>query len=295
MSEWITGASGFLGQHVMRHFPGAITRRPDLREKAAVFDTIRRVRPDRVIHLAYPGSRGIATSVEEPLSLAADLLRIDTNVIEICAQEGVKKLLCLGSVCGYPEVTTTPTDESQLWTGYPEPVNAAYGCAKRMQWVLLQAARQQYGLNGIHLILANLYGPGDRSGHVIPSLIRKIRKAQKDGGPVVVWGHPDVTRSFLYVEDAAEGIWRAMERYDSPEPLNLCSTDEVSMRELVEHLALLLEYSGPIQFDTSKPTGHRRRQFNTDRLAKALDWVPTMPLTVGLASMVTWALEEETV
>ena len=125
MADWITGASGFLGQHLVKYFPVAMTTRPDLRQRGEVFEVVRGIKPQRVVHLAYPGSRGIATSVEEPLSLAADLLRIDTNVIEICAQEGVGKLLCLGSVCGYPEHTLQPTREWELWDGYPEPVNAA--------------------------------------------------------------------------------------------------------------------------------------------------------------------------
>lgn len=298
----VTGSTGFLGRHVcgylerqgadvylhqlskgmgdLRAFPLPPFLRPVLTKNDL-----------RVVHLAYPGSKyGIETSLKTPFSLAADLLRMDANVIQACGEWGVSKLLCCGSVCSYPEATTLPTNEAQLWQGYPEPVNAAYGMAKRMQLTLLQAARQQYGLNGIHLILANMYGPGDRSGHVIPSLIRKVRHAKATGGEVVVWGRPDVSRSFLYVEDAAEGIGRALAGYDSPDPLNLCSREEVTMQALVEQLAWLLDYPGPIQFDTSRPTGHLRRQFDTSRLQAALGWSPSTPFAEGLRRTVAWHL-----
>lgn len=300
----VLGGTGFLGRHVLT----ALDRRPaatsygvwgvgrvdvdllDGEDLTVCLD--QEVRPDgAVIHLAYPGSRfGIATSQQTPFDLAADLVQMDLNVIRASAALGVSKLLCVGSVCAYPESTTLPTDESQLWNGYPEPVNAAYGLAKRTQLMLLQAARQQYGLHGIHLILANLYGPGDRSGHVIPSLITKIRRAKMDGGPVVVWGRPEVTRSFLYVEDAAEGIVRALEGYDAPEPLNLTSREEIPMRELVTHLAYLLGYDGPVVYDGDQPTGHRRRLFDTTRLQQALGWIPATPFYTGLATTVAWHL-----
>jgi GDP-L-fucose synthase len=244
-----------------------------------------------VAHLAYPGSRyGIETSVKTPFTLASDLVQMDLNMIQACVGLGVAKLLGMGSACSYPERTVLPTVEQDLWHGYPEPVNAAYGLAKRTQLMLLQAARQEHGLNGVHLITANMYGPGDTSGHVIPSLITRMRVAQRDGVPLVVWGDPAVTRSFLYVEDAAEGVCRALADYDSGEPLNLVSPVEVSMGVLVARLANRLGFTGAITWDATKPTGHRRRRFSTTALHAALGWVPSTTLSDGLGATVAWHL-----
>jgi len=293
----VTGGTGFLGQHVMAelHRRGA---RPvaagrgdgDLLYRHGIHRLFHGVSASTlVMHLAYPGSKGITTSVRQPLSRQlAPIVRMDLNVIQACCEAPVAKLLCVGSVCGYPEHTTLPTDEAQLWAGYPEPVNAAYGLAKRMQIPVLAAARQEYGLHGIHLILANMYGPGDRSGHVIPSLITRVRRALVTGGPVVVWGRPEVTRSFLYVADAAEGLVRALLAYDSPEPLNLVPTTETSMQELIDAIAGVLGYTGRIAFDAAQPTGHVRRSFSTTRLHAALGWVPATSFLEGLATTIRW-------
>jgi GDP-L-fucose synthase len=296
----VTGGTGFLGRHVVAQLartaaqPLPVGRQAgDLLHDFGVRRLFHGVaKSTLVMHLAYPGSKGITTSVRQPLSQQlAPIVRMDLNVIQACCEAPVSKLLCVGSVCGYPEHTTLPTDEAQLWSGYPEPVNAAYGLAKRMQIPFLAAARQEYGLHGIHLILANMYGPGDRSGHVIPSLIRRVRLALLTGGPVVVWGRPEVTRSFLYVEDAAEGLVRALLAYDSPEPLNLVPTGETAMRELIEAIARILGYTGAITFDASQPTGHVRRSFSTTRLRAALGWEPTTPFLDGLETTIRWHLD----
>lgn len=296
----VTGNTGFLGEHVTARLDqtdatilgGGGRLLADLRQAEDTAYLLRATAPHYVIHLAYPGSVGIRTSVDHPAALVTDLLQMDLNVIRACAVAQVEKLLCIGSVCSYPETTILPTDESQLWNGYPEPVNAAYGLAKRTQLMLLQAYRQEFGLHGIHLLQANLYGPGDRSGHVIPATIAKVRQALRDGGPVVVWGRPDVTRSFLYVEDAAEGIVRALDQYDSPDPLNLCALEECTMRDLVGGISRRLGYTGGIQYDATKPTGHLRRHFSLDRLCAALDWYPPTDFATGLQQTIDWTLAE---
>jgi nucleoside-diphosphate-sugar epimerase len=294
---WVTGASGFLGQHVVKallrtNTRGVATDRTNLLNRSQVAMALGKISPDYVVHLAYPGSRGIRSSVEEPLSLAAHMLHMDANIIEACGRAEIPKLLTIGSVCAYPEHTTLPTDESQLWAGYPEPVNAAYGMAKRMQLVLLEAARQQYGLNGRQVMLGNLYGPGDTSGHVIPATIAKIRAARRvlADAPITVWGSPAVTRSFLYVEDAAEGIVRALAAVTLPQPLNLCAHEEVSMDGLVREVAALLHYQGAVHYDASRPTGHLRRRFDLTRLCETLDWFPPTSFKKGLAATMAWTL-----
>jgi GDP-L-fucose synthase len=262
----------------------------DLRDGASVTRYFAWRRPKTVVHLAYPGSHdGIQTSVERPADLAADLLQMDLNVIRAAAAiSSVEKFVGIGSACSYPARAPVPTKEIDLWDGEPEPVNAAYGHAKRMQLVLLNAFRQQYELPGIHLILGNLYGPGDFTRHVIPSLIRKVLAATVDGGPVVVWGWPDVTRSFLYVADAAEGIVRALATYDDPEPLNLCAGADVTMAELVTEIAEICDYTGPIVFDREKPTGQQRRLLDDTELQKALGWVPQTHFRDGLKATIAW-------
>lgn len=296
----VTGGTGFLGQHVvaaLRHAGAEVAPAGSLAVNLLRSGETHRffcqeADPETiVVHLAYPGSRyGIETSVRSPYTLASNLIQMDLNVIRECTQRGVAKLLCVGSVCSYPEHTTLPTDESQFWNGYPEPVNAAYGLAKRTQLSLLQVARQEHGLHGIHLILANMYGPGDRSGHVIPALITRMRQAKQTGEPMVVWGAPEVTRSFLYVEDAAEGIVRALQSYDSPEPLNLVRDEETSMGDLVAALAKNLHGPSEVTYDLGKPTGHRRRCFDNHRLQAALGWTPPTPFAAGLAKTIEWHL-----
>lgn len=301
----VTGAGGRLGQHVVRQLRATEAQRVvtlgrdrldlryDYQALSRILLELNGENPDNVqlVHLAYPGGDGIRTSQETPHTLASDLLRMDTNVIEACVAAQVSKLLCIGSVCAYPEHTEAPTPESVLYAGYPEPVNAAYGLAKRTQLMLLQAARQEFNLNGVHLILGNLYGPGDRSGHVIPATIRKIAAAvHEDATSIRVWGYPGVSRSFLYIEDAAEGILRALATYNDPAPLNLTGVEETKMHGLVTTLGDLMGWTGQASYDHGKPTGHRRRSFDLTALRAALGWAPPTRFADGLRSTVDWML-----
>lgn len=290
----MTGSSGFLGRAVVQalhlrgydiiEFPALNLMNESATEQAIAMLPLN----TPLIHLAYPGGDGIGDAAAHPATIAMNLMRMDLNVIQACARQHVPKLVCIGSVCSYPEVTPVPTTEDMLWNGYPEDVNASYGIVKRTQLALLQACRREFKLNGIHLILPNLYGPGDKTQHVVPALIRKIRKARLHGTSWCVWGAPHVTRSFLFIEDAAAGIVRALERYDHPRPLNLVNRGETSMASLVLELGELFEYRGHAVFDSSKPAGHERRHFSQDAMIAALGWQPSTSFSEGLRATVAW-------
>lgn len=296
---WVTGSTGFLGCAVCRVLTAAGRHYVAIPGRKEGVDLRRGMqgRPPAevsVIHLAYPGAHGIGTMVDTPADLVSDLLRIDLNVIDACAKAKVEKLVCVGSVCAYPEHVTFPTGEDQLWEGYPEAVNAPYGNAKRMQLELLKVYRRQYGLHGIHLILGNLYGPGDRSGHVIPATIRKVLAAKAAGAAeVAVWGDGSASREFLYVEDAARAIVAALDRYDDPAPLNICSGEEILIRSLVDQIMRVCDYQGTIQWDRSKPNGQPRRWFSRARAEEVLGWTPETLFSVGLARTVAWLTAAE--
>jgi len=238
---------------------------------------------------------GIGYNREHPANLFDDNIIMSTFMMMAAKEAGVKKYVALGTICAYPKFTPVPFKEDDLWMGYPEETNAPYGLAKKMQLVQSQAYRQQYGFNAIYLLPVNLYGPGDnfnpKSSHVIPALIRKFVEA-KEGNKkeVVVWGTGRATREFLYVEDAAEGILLATEKYDKPDPVNLGAGFEISIRELANLIQKLTAFKGKIVWDKSKPDGQPRRMLDTSRAKKEFGFIAKTDFKKGLQKSIDWFL-----
>jgi GDP-L-fucose synthase len=296
----VTGGNGFLGRFVVsalhRHGcsePFVVrSHQYDLRSAEAIARLLADTRPDVVIHLAATVG-GIGANRANPGRFFYDNLMMGVQLIEQARQEGVEKFVALGTVCAYPKFAPVPFHEDDLWNGYPEETNAPYGLAKKMLLVQSQAYREQYGFNSIFLLPVNLYGPGDNfdpeTSHVIPALIKKCVEAAETAAPVItVWGTGQATREFLYVEDAAEAIVLAAERYDEPEPMNLGAGFEISIRELVELIMRLTEFQGQLVWDTTKPDGQPRRMLDTSRAAERLGFVAKTPFEEGLRRTIDW-------
>lgn len=296
----VTGGAGFLGSYVVAALKKEgvparnikIPRMPkdDLRDLATCKRLVRNV--DVVIHLAAQVG-GIGLNREKPGELFYNNLIMGAQLMEEARKARVKKFVSIGTVCAYPKHTPVPFEEKNLWNGYPEETNAPYGLAKKMLLVQSNAYRQQYGFNGIYLLPVNLYGPGDNfdpaSSHVIPALIRKVIEAQKRNDPsITVWGTGKATREFLYVEDAAEGIIRATKFYDAPDPVNLGSHFEISIKELVTLICSLCGYTGKIVWDKTRPDGQPRRKLNVQRAKKAFGFRAKTNFKKGLASTIAW-------
>ena len=290
----VTGGAGFLGACVVealvdRGCPPPFvprSREYDLRREADIVGMLEAARPDVVIHLAAVVG-GIGANRENPGRFFYDNLMMGAQLIEQARLHGVAKLVAVGTVCSYPKFAPVPFREEDLWNGYPEETNAPYGLAKKMLLVQSQAYRQQYGFNSIFLLPVNLYGPGDnfdpKTSHVIPALIKKCVDASEAGlDEIVVWGTGSATREFLYVEDAAEAIVRAAERYNGAEPVNLGAGLEISIRDLVELIAKLTRFEGRIVWDTSKPDGQPRRMLDTSRAATSFGFVAKTSFEEGL-------------
>jgi GDP-L-fucose synthase len=248
-----------------------------------------------VIHLAARVG-GIGANREHPAEFFYDNLMMGVEFMHQAWKLGVGKFVALGTVCAYPKFTPVPFQEEELWNGYPEETNAPYGLAKKMLLVQAQAYRQQYGFNAIFLLPVNLYGPRDNfnpaSSHVIPALIRKCVEAQEKGAEEIqVWGDGSPTREFLYVEDAAEGILLAAERYDGPEPINLGAGREISIKDLAETIARLTGFTGRLVWDTSKPNGQPRRALDVHRAEQSFGFRAAMDFEEGLRRTVEWYRE----
>jgi GDP-L-fucose synthase len=264
----------------------------DLTREADVERMFTDQRPDIVIHLAARVG-GIGANRENPGKFFFENALMGILLMEHARRNGTSKFVQVGTVCSYPKFTPVPFKEDDLWNGYPEETNAPYGVAKKALLVQAQAYRAQYGFNAIYLLPANLYGPGDNfdlaSSHVIPALIRKCVEARDSGiSSVSVWGSGTPTREFLYVDDAARGILQATERYDKPAAVNLGTSHEVSIRDLVTKIARLTRFNGQVVWDASYPDGQPRRKLDVGRAQREFGFAAEVPLEEGLRRTVNW-------
>jgi GDP-L-fucose synthase len=299
----VTGGAGFLGKQVIEQLTQAGANRDkitvprsrdlDLRslencQKAIVNQNI-------VIHLAAHVG-GIGLNREKPAELFYDNLMMGAQLIHAAYQSNVEKFVCVGTICAYPKFTPVPFQEDDLWNGYPEETNAPYGIAKKALLVQLQSYRQQYNFSGVYLLPVNLYGPEDNfdpnSSHVIPALIRKVHQAQERGDKTLpVWGDGSPTREFLYSTDAARGIVMATQKYDEPDPVNLGTNHEISIKDLVETICELMGFDGEIVWEIDKPNGQPRRCLDTTRAKEKFGFLAQMEFKQGLKNTIDWYRE----
>lgn len=297
---FITGGNGFLGGFLrarIEHEQPAEILAPraaelDLREPQAVRDYLARHKPNLIIHAAAVVG-GIGANRMHPGRFFYENAVMGIHLIEEARKAGVEKLVCLGTICAYPKFTPVPFREEDLWEGYPEETNAPYGIAKKALLVQLQAYRQEYGFNGVFLLPVNLYGPRDNfdleTSHVIPAMIRKFVEANEAGErSVTLWGDGSPTREFLYVEDAAEGIVAAAEKYDGAEPVNLGRGEEISIRDLANIIADKTGFRGEIVWDTAKPNGQPRRMLDVTRAAQLFGFRAGTSMEDGLTKTIEW-------
>ena len=307
----VTGGAGFLGSHLIEKLKEhgckdifvSLIEEYNLIDIKAIKRLYQDAKPDIVIHLAAVVG-GIGANRANPGKFFHDNIMMGTQMMEQARQFGIEKFVALGTICCYPKFTPVPFKEEDLWNGYPEETNAPYGLAKKMLLVQSQAYRQQYGFNSIFLMPVNLYGPGDnfdpKSSHVIPAIIKKCFDAQKSStnspftihhSPITVWGTGKPTREFLYIEDAAEGILLATEKYNKSEPVNLGAGFEISIKDLVELIAKLTGFKGKIIWDTSKPDGQPRRCLDTSKAYKEFGFKAKTLFEEGLKKTIEWFLE----
>ena len=295
----VTGGAGFLGSFVVEKLNarGADVFVPtieeyDLTKIDSINTMLDRSNPDIIIHLAAQVG-GIGANREHPAEFFYNNLMMGVQLIHAAYERKVSKFVALGTICAYPKFTPIPFHEDDLWGGYPEETNAPYGLAKKMLLVQSQAYRQQYGFNSIFLMPVNLYGPRDNfhpdSSHVIPALIRKCLEAKAENAPSIeVWGDGSPTREFLYVEDAAEGILLATEKYNGSEPVNLGSGMEISIKDLVTLIAKLTGFNGELIWDASKPNGQPRRRLDVSRAESEFGFKARVGFEEGLRRTIEW-------
>lgn len=315
----ITGGHGFLGQHLVAKFKErgyknifiADIDKYDLRDINDVKKVYSDIKPDIVVHLAARVG-GIGANREHPGEFFYDNLTMGVFLLDQAYRHKIDKFVALGTICCYPKFTPVPFKEDDVWNGYPEETNAPYGLAKKMLLVQSQAYRNQYGFNSIFLMPVNLYGPGDNfdpaSSHVIPALIKKFvdamggkaaveqrlkrRNGEREKGEqdkeVIVWGTGKATREFLYVEDCAEALVLATEKYDKPDPVNIGAGFEISIKDLTNLIAKLMGYNGTIKWDSSKPDGQPRRMLDTSRAKEEFGFRAKTQFEQGLKKTIEW-------
>jgi len=300
----VTGGHGFLGAHVIRAlaaqgYSNAVTfrsREYDLTRDADAARVIADTRPDAILHMAAVVG-GIGANRRLPGTYFYRNLLMGTQLMERARLAKVGRFLSVGTICSYPKFTPVPFHEEELWNGYPEETNAPYGLAKKMLLVQSQAYRQEFGFDAVNVLLVNLYGPGDNfdpeTSHVIPALIRKCVEAAESGAPeIAVWGSGNATREFLYVEDAAEGIVRALDRLEGSDPINLGAGREISIRDLATTIATLAKFRGGLTWDPTQPDGQPRRCLDTSKAERLLGWTARTPLEAGLERTIAWYREQ---
>jgi GDP-L-fucose synthase len=296
----VTGGAGFLGSRVVAGLKelGAAdifvprSREYDLVRYDDVVRLYRDAQPNLVIHLAARVG-GIGANLANPGKFFYDNLMMGAQMMDVARLTGVPKFVAVGTICAYPKFSPVPFKEENLWDGYPEETNAPYGLAKKMLLVQSQAYRQQYGFNSIYLLPVNLYGPGDNSdpatSHVIPAMIRKcIEAIREKRDEIVLWGTGTPTREFLYVDDAAEGILLAAEKYNASDPVNLGSGHEISIRDLATMISDLTGFNGNLVWDPAKPDGQPRRGLDTHRAYELFGFRATTPLETGIQKTIDW-------
>jgi GDP-L-fucose synthase len=296
----ITGGDGFLGKHLVDQLKNKGVKEEnifvpifpeyDLRKMT---DCQKAVNGKKIIiHLA-----GIVGGLEfnrsHPAEIFYDNAAMALNLLEAARLEKIEKFIGIGSVCEYPKFAPIPFKEENLWDGYPEETNAPYGLAKKLMLVQSQAYRAEYGLNAIHLLMTNFYGPGDnfdsKTSHVIPALIKKVDDAKKEGRDYIeVWGTGKATRGFLYVKDAAEGIIMALEKYNGSDPINVGPKTEISIKDLAELICKLMSFKGKISWNTSKPDGQPRRRLDVSKAEEEFGFVSTTSFEEGLKEAINW-------
>jgi len=300
----VTGGNGFLGSHLIpklqdRDWCSEVitphSNEYDLCKQEAVQQMFSDHKPGIVIHLAASVG-GIGANRDHPAKFFYENLMMGVQTMHEAHLSGVEKFVAIGTICAYPKFTSVPFKEENLWDGYPEETNAPYGIAKKVLLIQAQTYRQEYGFNAIYLLPVNLYGPGDNfdldTAHVIPTLIRKFSDAvERQENTVTLWGDGSPTREFFYVDDCAKGILLATEEYDKPEPVNLGSGEEISIKDLAGLIAKEVGFSGSIEWDTSKPNGQPRRQLDVSRAKAEFGFEAQMPFLEGLRKTIAWYRE----